>query len=58
MYCPRQNNILIKEKSQAIAINGTARGIEYSLMNQCTGPLSSSPPNSWCQRLQLRCKSY
>lgn len=58
MYCPRQNSV-ITEKSKPINIGGSqTRSVEYSLTNHCGGPISSSPPNMWCQRLQSRYESY
>lgn len=61
MYCPRQNTDYSPSNAIAIPITNKypqSQHIEYNLTTQNSGPLSSSPPNLWCQRLQTRLENY
>lgn len=47
----KSSNINISQKRKM-------RMNEYCLTNHCNGPFGTSPPSSWCQRLQSRFDKY
>jgi hypothetical protein len=59
MYCPRPKDSYRQLSHDVINCNNLLQSsTEYSLTTQNFGPLSSSPPTLWCQRLQTRLDNY
>lgn len=59
--CPSPSRRILDANINNINISPNQKNTrmrEYCLTNHCNGPFGTSPPSSWCQRLQSRFDKY